>query len=110
MLVVSDIEQWLERLVKDEAGFGRALALSGVGVATTEIFGNDPKMFIADWIDPSAKRYPSLFRLSRKRSTFRQANLTAFRFARGEPPEDLYDPEASPHHDRSIVSVINLPL
>lgn len=113
MLVVTDVEQWLERLAKDEAGFGRALALSGVGLATSNIFGNDPKMFITDWIDPSAKRYPSLARQcdpAPEAKRLPPSEPAPFRFARGEPPEDLFDPESRPHHDRGVVSVINLPL
>jgi tetratricopeptide (TPR) repeat protein len=113
MLVVTDVKQWLERVAKDEAGFGRALALSGVGLATSNIFGNDPKMFIADWIDPSAKRYPSRVRQNDPAPEAKgplPSEPAAFRFARGELPEDWLDPEARPHHERGVVSVINLPL
>jgi len=57
MLLIPQPTIWLERVASGEAGFGRALALSAVAVATRNIFGDQPNVFLGDWINASNKRY-----------------------------------------------------
>lgn len=113
MLLVPDPKGWLDRIAGDEVGFGRALALSAVGVATRNVFGDKPKVFLSDWIDQESEPHPL------KRSPIKapepetspsdDSDLETIQYGEGEPPNP-FNPEAGGHADRRVLSTINVPL
>jgi hypothetical protein len=113
MLVIRDPQQWIERVAGDEVGFGRALALSAIAVATRNIFGDEARVLLSDWIDPSAKRYP-LERdtpLPSPSGTSSAADRvqSPVRYGQGDPP-DIFNTDAAKHTDRRVLSPIDVPL
>jgi hypothetical protein len=110
--IIVDFEKYLERVGGDERGFSRALMFSEVDVATENIFGNKPRLFLNDWVTEVDLRRFGLCRSAEWNAglSFEQIPLPD-----GEDesiPTDARDDgfERFSHEQRRIVSLINVPL
>jgi hypothetical protein len=113
MMMIRDPEAWLESVAGDEVGFGRALGLSAVGIASRNLFGSHPRILLSDWIDPESDRH-TLRRSTPLQWESEQEALTKdddepVQFGEGEPP-NVFNREAGAHDERRVLSPINIPL
>lgn len=113
MLIIDDPEKWMERVAGDEVGFGRALALGAIAVATRNIFGDEPRVLLADWIVAEDERHPLERTAALPPSTGtgpgEDGSERVIRFGTGEAAVK-FDPEAGGHADRRVMSPIDIPL
>ena len=113
MLFISDPKKWIEHVARDEAGFERALALSAVAVTTRNVFGDQPRVLLSDWIDPTSERHllerKTALELSPEATAATVKVDTSIRYGKGDSPNS-YNSEAGGHADRRVLSPINIPL
>ncbi len=111
---VSDVDSFAKRLIKDEAGIGRAMIFAEVDIATGNIFGDTPKFNISDWKPKSNNKFfpykraiPWFTGLLKNPTEKEQSPV---QFGEGDPPDGLFGVDNLKHKDRQIVSLINIPL
>jgi len=113
MMLIRDPKTWLERIAGDEIGFGRALGLSAVGIASRNLFGAEPRMLLSDWIDPASERHAleraTPLQWSSDRQPPSEDTDGSVQFGERPPPDD-FDREAGAHDERRVLSPINIPL
>ena len=112
MLVIPDVEAWLEQVGGQESGFSRAMTLGDTLILNRNVFGETPRMRLTDWMDQNDKSYVVL--RDRPWRTEKAASADDLmeppKFGSGSPPTDLTDKEQLKHTDRSILSPIDIPL
>ena len=112
MLLIRDVEAWLEQVGGQEKGFSRALTLGDTLILNRNIFGETPQMRLTDWMDQDDKSYVVVRdRPWRVEKTADVSNsMEPPKFGKGSPPADLIDKEKLKHTDRRILSPIDAPL
>lgn len=115
IFVIRDIQTWLDKIAGQERAFSRALILGDALTLDRNIFGEQFKFQLADWIDDNDKVYERL-RPRPWRDT-KVADTVAFpdsghplKFGSGPPPPDLVDTSRLKHTDRHIGSPIDIEL
>ena len=112
MLLIRDVEAWLEQVGGRESGFSRALTLGDTLILNRNIFGETPQMRLTDWIDQEGQSYVVLrdrpWRAEKASSA--GGSMEPPKFGKGSPPADLTDKEKLKHTDRRILSPIDAPL
>lgn len=113
--VISDADTFLNNLVSGEAGIQRALEFSDVAINIHNIFGDNPKLRLADWEhDAPPERFP-LQRGQPWNEGLVAESGSEFeslwsRPGEGDPPKELFDIDALKHSDRRVFSVIDIGL
>ena len=112
--MVSDADSFANRLIKNEAGIGRAMIFAEVDIAMGNLFGDTPKLSITDWKPESInesfpyKREVPWFTGLLKEPT--EKEQSPVKFGEGDAPEGLFGIDNLKHKDRQVVSLINIPL
>lgn len=107
--------KFLQALIRDERGFGRALLITNVETMMNDVLGNKPKLRISDW-DPKDNRFEKFPLLRREAwdhvltKSAREPGRRPPKFGKGEPPSELFDVERLKHTDRKVLSLINMDL
>lgn len=112
VLVIRDIELWLENLVVQEHGLSRALNLSDALVMTRNVFGEKPQFLLADWVKPDYKRYDVL-RSSPWRVTkpIDSDEREVSPHSNEDLPQSAFpDISCLKHTDRRVLAPIDMPL
>jgi hypothetical protein len=109
---ISNVQHFLSRVAGEEIAFSRALNYSDVKVAIENIFGRSPKYQLADWSSmPRKDDFPLIRASSWNEGISLPENTKRLRvppsFAKGDPPDDLRDPENFRHGDITVISFIN---
>ncbi len=111
MIRFRDLETWFKKILGDEDGLNRALALGNIVVVTENVFGRPPKLLLSDWLLSTAPHYPLLraaqLELPAKGEPKKRG---APKFGKGRMPEGMIDPEAMRHGDMKIRTPIDMPL
>ena len=111
--VIPKIDDYLLRLARDEAAFGRALGTYGIELFMRNILGPSPKYCLDDWdVGDGGVRFPL------KRSEpwadivpeHKKMERIPLKPGSGNPPPELFVTEGLKHHDRRVFSLIDAPL
>jgi len=110
-----DGNKFLEKLIKDERGLGRALLIASVGTMIRNILGENPKFRMSDWhsVPFQGEAFPLLRNENWNAGASKNSqNYENFRPipGKGEPPADLLNTEVLKHRDRKIFSLIDMDL
>ena len=112
MLMIRDVQPWLEKIAGQERGFSRALAFGDALTLDISVFGETARIRLTDWLEPDAQDYAVLrdgpWREGKPSSPDRPTKPPEF--ASGPPPADMMDPERLKHTDRRVLSPIDIPL
>ncbi|MCY3826107.1 MAG: hypothetical protein OXG10_01825 [Candidatus Dadabacteria bacterium] len=108
MLMIKDIDVWLEEVAGQERGFSRALALGDAFMLNTNLFGEKPKVRLVDWLETDDRIY-TVLRSEPWRITKSVGNneTTEPKFATDPLPSDLIDKAELKHTDYKVISPIN---
>ncbi len=106
-------KEFLEEVVKNELGFGRALMLAGVQTIIGGILGDKPKLRIYDWDTHQGRE--ELFPLRREEAWNQslgqeQPSSRPPTWGSGDPPPALFEEDHLKHRDRKVFSLINIEL
>lgn len=109
MLRIPDFEGWIEKIASQEKGFSRALLHGNIPILSENVFGDSPKVTLADWIDPEAEAIPVL-----RTEPFGPASPVGKRKPGqpgvGQSPDDPPDYESLKHTDRKVLTPIDMSL
>lgn len=117
ILIVGDIHLFVEELIKDELGFGRALSFAEVEIPIENILGKSPKFKLSDWKPKDLAEKFSLkinspwnygVRIDNNKKI--EVKISEPKYGTGESPEDLFDFEKLKHTDIKSKSVIDIEL
>ena len=112
MLMIQDVQAWLEKIAGQERGFSRALAFGDALTLDTSVFGETARVRLTDWLEPDTQDYAVLrdgpWREVKPSSPDRP--MKSPKFASGPPPADMMDTERLKHTDRRVLSPIDIPL
>jgi hypothetical protein len=110
-----DGSPFVEDLIKNERGLGRAMLITSIETIVKNILGASPQLRISDWNikDPQHESFP----LRRKEPWHHglakhppKSALKSPEMGTGEPPPELSDVERFKHSDRKVFSLINMDL
>ena len=112
MLMIRDIEDWLEKIISRERGFARALIFGDGLTLDRNVFGETPRVHLTDWIKQEDQNYPVLRNEPWRKAAASNPVMPAKRpeFGTGLPPTELMDRERLRHTDRRLLSPIDAPL
>ena len=112
MLMIRDIEDWLEKIISRERGFARALIFGDGLTLDRNIFGEMPRVHLTDWTKQDDRNYPILRNKPWREAQASDPVMSAKRpeFGIGLPPAELMDRERLRHTDRRLLSPIDAPL
>ena len=111
-LLIWDPQSWLAKIASRERAFSRALTLGDALTLGSNVFGEQPRVRLIDWLDTNANSYAVL--RDRHWRKVKPANrvrpLKPPEFGSGPPPTELMAKERLKHTDRRILSLIDVPL
>ena len=112
MLMIQDVEAWVEKVINQERGFSRALKFGDNLTLNRSVLGEVPRIRLTDWLEQDGQSYDVLrdrpWRAEKARNTYDQ--MEPLQFGSGPPPVELLDKERLKHTDRRILSPIDVPL
>jgi hypothetical protein len=109
---IRDSDKWMNRVIKDEDGLTRSLALGDMLTLARNVFGDAPDHLLADWITDADKPYEVL-RPSHWRGEKAPGEKEFHRPSRrksGPPPEGFLDTSTQKHTQRTLLSPIDIGL
>ena len=112
MVMIRDVEAWMEKVAGEERGLSRAFTLGNMVMMNRNVFGESPQLRLSDWIDKESRS----FALDRERSWRCSASESPKsgsrvpKFGVGAPPRDLTDRERLRHSDMRVTSPIDIRL
>jgi hypothetical protein len=118
--VIEDANKYFEKIAGEERGFARALLYSNAFLTQENVFGNKPKILVADWKpEGDAKSYP----LTRRVEWIEGIEFKQMPLSTGDEQDDapaqgeaemraqfMRSMETGKHSQRQIVSLIDIPL
>lgn len=108
--VVRDVKGWLEKIADGERGFTRALVFSDMLTANCNVFGDEPRIRIADHFKKDAREFAPLRTTSLIERDVEENGIgDTPKYGKGEPGE-FTKPEDMKHTDRAVLSPIQLDL
>ncbi len=117
MVIIGDINLFVEELIKDELGLGRALSFSEVEIPIENILGKSPKFKLSDWKpEDLTEKFPLKINspwnhgIEKTISKENGAKTSELEYGTGEPPEDLFNFEKLKHTDIKTQSLIDIKL
>ena len=117
IVIVGDIDLFVEELIKDELGFGRALSFAEVEIPIENILGKLPKFKLSDWKPEDLTEKFSLklnsswnYGIKKTDNKENKTKNSELKYGTGKPPEDLFDFEKLKHTDIKSQSIIDLRL
>ncbi|HGF4016874.1 hypothetical protein [Burkholderia cenocepacia] len=112
--MIRDVKEWLNRVGGEEAAFARSFLLGNVLTVARNVFGYEPHVRLADWIEPNDKIYECLrtepWRVQPPPTKLASPSKEAPKFGTGAPPTTLLDVSARKHTERQVLSPIDIEL
>lgn len=107
LVMAPDLEQALERLLRDELALDRSVNFTGSFVTVGNVLGTAPKSHISDWLSPELKCFP-VRRTQRwdENDPPRVTDRKLPEAGKGEPPEELRDLGRARHAEMRTESLI----
>ena len=111
-LKIDDVEGWLEQVAGQERGFSRAIAFGNSLTIQENVFGETPRVRLADWLDSNDKSYAVLRKKHWmvNRAEGKGEPLELRRVEGGSLSAEMKDKEQLKHTDRRFYSPIDAPL
>lgn len=111
---IRDPESWMRRIAGEENAFSRAVALGDVLTTSRNIFGQEPRTRLSDWLNTDDIAYECL-RSSpwyeiEPSDSLPSAPTKALKIGVGPAPSELMDGTRRKHTERQVLSPINTPL
>jgi hypothetical protein len=115
VLMIRDVQSWLEKVAGQEHGFSRALSLGDALTLNRNVFGATPTFHLSEWLSPEDRNWTVLrdkpWRTQRPEGQAGTARPgESPKFSDGPPPKDLIERTKLKHTDRRILSPIDIPL
>ena len=112
MLMIQDVQAWLEKIAGQERGFSRALTFGDALTLDTSVFGETARVRLVDWLEPDDQNYTVLRNRPWRevKSSSPDRSMKPPKFASGPPPADMMNAERLKHTDRRVLSPIDTPL
>ena len=112
MLMIRDIEDWLEKIISRERGFARSLIFGDGLTLDRNIFGEMPRVHLSGWTKQDDQNYPVLRNEPWRKAETSDSGMSERppEFGTGLPPAGLMDRERLRHTDRRVLSPIDAPL
>ncbi len=115
--LIPNAEQYFQRLAREESAFKRVFAYRSLANCTRNIFGNKPKVFVADFSSDLSAQHFELVRtqewsagLGDQRQAAEAKSREPLKFGSGEPPPELLSAEGIKHNQQRVLSLIDIPL
>lgn len=111
--IIRSPEEWMTRVGGDERGLARATMLGNVLAIGRNLFGDDAKVRLTDWIDADDKYYDCLRDQYWRPSTPAAAGSSSqgpVKRGEGPLPKELLDTSQRKHTERQVLSPINVPI
>jgi hypothetical protein len=107
IFAIRNVGTWMEAKAGGERAFSRALLLGDAWGLARNVFGETPKVRLADWIEAVDPNFDCLREESGgQRPTDDAAHRHPLKWGSGEPPNELLDSSRLKHSDRQILSPI----
>ena len=115
IIYISDLENFLQRIMKDEYGMERGIDFADTDLIQSNLLGNSPKIQIFDWKSKIEKKQYLLLREQIWNNELNNLpketeDHKPIKFGEGEPPADLFGIDGLKHKDQRIISLINFTL
>jgi hypothetical protein len=114
IFIIRDIQNWMAKIAGQEHAFSRALMLGDALTLDRNVFGNNPKFSLADWIEVEDKIYDQLrerpWRVSTASNETVAGPYQPPKSGVGPPPADLIDKSRLKHTERKTMSPIDVSL
>lgn len=112
MLLIQDVEAWVDQLIDQERGFSRALNFGDNLTLNRSVLGEVPKIRLADWMEQEDQDFPVLRDRPWRAETSRGTDdpLEPLQFGIGSPTADLTKVEVLKHTDHRVLNPIDMPL
>ena len=112
--MIRDVKEWMDRIGGEEGAFARSFLLGNVLTVARNVFGYEPHVRLADWVEPNDKIYECLRTTSWRGSSpppkLASPSKEAPKFGTGSPPTKLLDTSARKHTERQVLSPIDVEL
>lgn len=112
--IIRDPKEWIARMADDERAFSRSFLLGDILTIGRNVFGQDPRVRIRDWLDPNDKTYQCLrdrqWRAAKRELRERVEGKAAPQYGIGQPPPELLDSASRKHTERQVMSPIDIQL
>jgi hypothetical protein len=115
IFVIRTPKVWMDKIAGQERAFCRALMLGDVLTLDRNVFGDNPKLRLTDWLEPEDKVYDRLrsqpWRVAKAAEAAAAAGpRKSPKLGSGSPPADLLDWRGLKHTERRILSPIDTEL
>jgi hypothetical protein len=114
IVIIPDIDSFVDQVIKDERSFDRAILFSDVEFSISNILGDKPKIRLSGWknverVDsfPLRRETPWDIDIHKKNDGLEKKPIEP---GEGELSEFLPDMDQLSHKDRKVISLINIPL
>lgn len=109
---IRDAETWMKRVIKDEDGLTRSLALGDMLTLARNVFGDSPEHLLSDWIKDADQKYDVLRSVHWRgeQATTEEQFRSPKQREHGPPPEGFPDVSTQKHTQRTLLSPIDIEL
>ena len=112
MLMIQNVEAWVEQVIHQERGFSRALKFGDNLTLNRSVFGETPRIRLRDWLDPDVQGHTVLrdnpWRACKSNNT--DISVEPLMFGTNVSPADMLDGERLKHTDQRVLTPIDMPL
>lgn len=111
---IPEVENYLEKLIKEEQAFDRALLFSDLWITLDNLLGTTKRFSMNDWKPLAGASENKVMRVVSWISTYQAQKepeeMIKPRPGTGEPPPELFDVEGMKHHEIEVSDIIDIPL
>lgn len=113
--IVDDVEGHLKRIIGGERAFARVSHVSEVAIVAGNVFGDNPRLQLTDWISEDSQRYPlnraEVWNAGLAAKTAEPKKAPLLKPGGDAPPPGLFEGlDRLTHRQQRIESLIDIPL
>ena len=112
MVMIRDVEAWMEKVAGEERGLARAFTLGNMVTMNRNVFGESPQLCLSDWICEKGRSFTLNREVSWRKSNAesQKRGSRVPKFGVGSPPRELTGRERLRHSDKRVTSPIDIRL